>query len=87
MITREAARAIVDEYLRQNDSGRTTTGPGVAVDEHPGTLTYWPHKVPLEDCWIVFIDSPPIGITSSTVAIVEKESGDILYVGSAYDEG
>jgi hypothetical protein len=87
MISREDARAIVDEYLRKDGSNRTTIGPAVAIDERPRILPYWPHKIPLQECWIVFIDSPLIAITSSTVAIVAKESGDILYVGSASDEG
>lgn len=43
--------------------------------------------VPIEECWIAYLDSGRTGIYSSDVLIVSKEDGQVLYSGSAGDEG
>jgi hypothetical protein len=44
-------------------------------------------RVPIEECWIAYLYSGRTGIYSSDVVIVSKEDGQVLYSGSAGDEG
>jgi hypothetical protein len=44
-------------------------------------------RVPIDECWIAYLHSVPTGIRSSQVVIVSKDSGQVLYFGSASDEG
>jgi broad specificity phosphatase PhoE len=43
----------------------------------------------LSRCWIVYADAvePPGGLRSSTVVLVDRGSGEVLYAGAANDEG
>jgi hypothetical protein len=41
----------------------------------------------LDDCWIVYAERPITGLESSTIVLVSRETGAVLYAGSAYDEG
>jgi hypothetical protein len=41
----------------------------------------------LEQCWIVYVARPIRGLEASTVVLVSMTSGEILYAGSANDEG
>lgn len=41
----------------------------------------------LEDSWIVYLTGHPFILQSSTIILVSKEDGSVLYYGSALDEG
>jgi len=42
----------------------------------------------LENCWIAYVDDPsPPGLVSSTVVVIDRETGAVVYRGSANDEG
>lgn len=41
----------------------------------------------LADCWIVYAQRPELGIRASTVVLVSRATGAVLYAGSAHDEG
>lgn len=41
----------------------------------------------LAECWIVYADAPILGLQSSSVVLISRTTGAVLYAGSAYDEG
>jgi hypothetical protein len=41
----------------------------------------------LKDCWIAYVSSRHLALQSSQVVLVSKESGEVIYFGSANDEG
>ena len=89
-ISRESAHRIASSYLQA--AGADPDGPWqirevLSSDEVLREPLIYGLTVPLEECWIAYLDSPPIGIQSSRIVLVHKESGVILYSGSAGDEG
>lgn len=50
-------------------------------------VLYYRVPVNLEDCWIVYLASRRLGLQSSQIILVSKEQGEVLYYGSAHDEG
>ena len=44
-------------------------------------------SAPIEDCWIAYLHSVTTGLHSSQVVILSRDSGTVLYFGSANDEG
>lgn len=45
------------------------------------------YNVNLDHCWIVFYDDGYNMIKSSTIAVISKKDGKVIYYGSANDEG
>lgn len=46
------------------------------------------YGVNLEDAWVVYIEQVgPLALQPSVIVVVDRESGSILYRGSAHDEG
>jgi len=41
----------------------------------------------LRDCWIAYVDKPLRGHSSSEVIVVDAATGEVVYAGSANDEG
>ena len=85
MISREQARAI-------GESAALAHGVGSGVHDvqdatqAPGRLNIYNHP-DLSRCWLAYVDRPLIGLCSSVVILIDKESGAVLYAGSANDEG
>jgi hypothetical protein len=49
---------------------------------------YWVSKVSLEECWLVYCrGSDRFGLFPSTIVAVSKHTGEVVYAGSAHDEG
>ena len=49
---------------------------------------YWVSKVSLEECWLVYRRwSDRFGLFPSTIVAVSKHTGEVVYAGSAHDEG
>jgi hypothetical protein len=49
---------------------------------------YWASKVSLEECWLVYSSGSDLpGVFSSTIVAVSKHTGEVVYAGSAHDEG
>jgi hypothetical protein len=49
---------------------------------------YWVSKVSLEECWLVYgSTSDRFGLFPSTIIAVSKHTGEVVYAGSAHDEG
>ena len=59
----------------------------LSVDEVVRPPLVYGLRAPLETCWIAYLESSPTAIQSSRVVLVSKESGKVLYFGSANDEG
>lgn len=43
--------------------------------------------LPLSDCWVAYVPQPRGVLKSSEVIVIAKRSGEVLYHGSANDEG
>jgi len=41
----------------------------------------------MKNYWIAYVNIPKEMISSSTILLISKETGEIIYVGSANDEG
>ena len=78
-ITRAEARRRAERHV----INRIFKGATVRDGE---TASHRIYNVRREDTWVVYKNSPPV-IKSSSVVVVCKRTGRILYEGSAYDEG
>jgi hypothetical protein len=38
-------------------------------------------------CWVAYIAIPVFGPQASEIIMVDKKSGEVVYVGGAHDEG
>ena len=46
------------------------------------------YGVDVGNCWIVYVDDPqPLALRSSIIVAVDRDTGSVVYRGSAYDEG
>lgn len=86
VIGRAEARALAAAALREIGEGRSI-GQVVRLSEL-GTaaprlwdLEIGPHH------WIAFLESSGDAIQSSTIAVIDDRSGEVVHVGSAQDEG
>jgi hypothetical protein len=95
-VTREAARRVAETYLAQHpDLGYSGVSGVHRWSEIPGGVrgVYWVRHRPspgqLEQTWVAYLEEPgPMTVLkSSSVVIIDGESGAVLYVGSANDEG
>ena len=59
----------------------------LSVDEIGRPPLIYGLTVPLHECWIAYLDSATTAIRSSRVVLVSKQSGRVVYFGSANDEG
>lgn len=86
MITRDAARALATCDAKRHGLGNTVLDvllPGEIDGRVP--MVY---NVSLDNCWIAYVgNSGPPALCSSTIILVSREHGAIIYRGSAYDEG
>jgi hypothetical protein len=90
-ITREQAAAIAADNLRWREEARGyQIHLVVRLDEikgpHPNP--YGPSSQDLHDAWIVYLHDPNfIGLCSSTIMVISRDTGHVTYLGSACDEG
>jgi hypothetical protein len=86
MVTKEQAQAIAAAYLRTRGLAERVREVCDGADGGPRGL----YGVPdLATCWIVYLVHPHSGrgLYSSTILLVEKAGGVVVYHGSARDEG
>lgn len=58
------------------------------VDGQEAHVNIYGLAVALNECWVVYVPRPFTGLLrSSEVVVVEKQSGAVIYHGSAFDEG
>ena len=83
MISREQAQLIAESKLARSGRGVRDV---VSADEvaRPPLLYAGPD---LARCWIAYVDMPDRGPQESTVIVIDRETGDVVYEGGAHDEG
>lgn len=88
MITREDALRIGSGEIVARGLG-TGASRALLVDELTAARPVLYNCPDLEDCWIVYAESPLSGIMlrSSDIILVSRTTGAVLYAGSAHDEG
>jgi hypothetical protein len=96
-VTREAARRIAEAYLAEPPGTGARVGTIRRWSEILGGLPglYWtrPNTPPsperLARAWVAYLEEPgpTLMLRSSTIVIVDGETGAILYAGDAHDEG
>jgi hypothetical protein len=93
-ITRDQAFALAQDYVVTHSSKAfKPTLRVVDLDElrrerWREPAMYWVSKVSLEECWLVYCGrSDRFGLFPSTMVAVSKHTGEVVYAGSAHDEG
>jgi hypothetical protein len=90
-ITREQAAAIAAQNLRWRKDVRGYQIRSVLRIEEikgPQPNPYLPSSQDLHDAWIVYLHDPNcIGLCSSTIMVISRDTGHVSYLGSACDEG
>lgn len=85
MITRAQARAIAESALLARSSDYRISS---MYDGAEGTRRLGLYRLPdPRQCWVAYIAIPVSGPQPSEIIMVDKESGVVVYVGSANDEG
>jgi hypothetical protein len=94
-ISREEAHRIAEAHLRKElDTAQLPADParvsGIrevrSIDEVRAPMPYG-LRVPIEECWIAYLEEPTLIIRSSTIILIRKDSGKVVYSGDANDEG
>ena len=86
MISREEAANIARSYAIAHDLGESVRSV-VLLQEITGRVPMI-YAVALDNCWIAYIENRhPLKICSSTIVVVGREQGNVIYGGSAMDEG
>jgi hypothetical protein len=87
MITREDALRIGRTEILARGLG-TGAREALLVDEIAWSLPRIYGAPDLETYWIVYADHAPLGVLrSSDVVLVARDTGQVMYAGSANDEG
>lgn len=102
MISREEAGRIATAYLKAAFSSPKGLVSTNVRDSHEPTISavrnsdevdrppilYLASSGPKStDCWIAYVNSHPLALQASLIVLVSKESGEVVYFGSAHDEG
>ena len=89
MITREQAIEIADEVRREHMLGRSVTRVNTWEELGTGTPTlYFTGNMTQNSLWIAYIEPLQLfGLQSSTIVAIDRETGEVMYHGSANDEG
>lgn len=86
-LTREEARAIAERAVADRGLGVGVSGVYLEseLSSRRPTLYGGPN---LDDCWIAYVDRGwSTGLRSSLIVLISKRTGEVLYAGSANDEG
>jgi hypothetical protein len=93
-ITADEASKLAKKYAATHwseafKSGRRVVGlTELSPERAPWPAVYAASKVPLEACWLVsFSRSDRVGLYPSTIVVVSRATGEVVYAGSACDEG
>jgi hypothetical protein len=101
MISREEAGRIATAYLKAafaspkglvSANVRRSHEPTVEVVRDLSEASrpprpYLSSDAGVADCWIAYLTSRLLALQASQIVLVSKESGEVLYFGSAHDEG
>jgi hypothetical protein len=92
-ITREEARKIAEEYMAGDPQRERRSVTKVVTYQEvlvAGTRPPMPFVQCAQDLltsWIVYLEGLPAMLDSSTIILVSRHDGQVLYLGSANDEG
>jgi hypothetical protein len=90
-VTREEAAKITEQFLKESAWAGFSVGHVYSWNEIKDRRfsPWFTRPIQLDRCWIVYLDTPCCGtvIMSSEIVIVSKKTGEVLYRGSANDEG
>ena len=84
-LTEQDALNIFKNYMEQHESGREIFR---ITDSLP--VNCHPYNVPSHDCWYVLCSANPSHVymlCSSRLIVISKTTGEVVYDGSANDEG
>ncbi|MBU4014258.1 MAG: hypothetical protein KJ550_12470 [Proteobacteria bacterium] len=89
-ISRSEAFDIANKYVKtcplEEGAGiRNIVSIEEIVWRRPCIYNYSDEK--MKNYWIAYVNIPKEMISSSTILLISKETGEIIYVGSANDEG
>jgi len=91
-VSREEAFAIASRAVAEE--GRTVSHvrdldiTDLAEGRGPGSLVNYGQTFDWLAVWIAYlIPTPPFGLRSSMIVVIDKATGEVRYRGSAYDEG
>ena len=87
-MTRDEARQIASDYLRQR--GRDVRIRHVLLWDEITVrkpAPYFTSPVRPEDCWVCYLESQVMMLASSEIVLVTRDTGEVVYAGSASDEG
>jgi hypothetical protein len=89
MIDQNAAVRIANDYAKLQGLGRVRTAMRLKEESSMRLRIYWPHEMPLEECWICGVDRirQDFHLRSGIVIVLSPDEGRILYAGSDGDEG
>jgi hypothetical protein len=93
-IARDRALEVAQDYVvTQCSEAFTPSGRVVDLDElrrerRREPAMYWVSRVSLEECWLVYCSGSDLPcLSSSKIVAVSKHTGEVVYAGSAHDEG
>ena len=91
MITKKEAKKIAEDYVRENKIA-FDIGNMFQYDElKQGKLNiYLTEDINISDCWcagVVGVNVHPGLLHSSSIILISKKTGSVVYCGSANDEG
>jgi hypothetical protein len=86
LISRDDARAIADLTIRERG-----LGSGVRHLCLLEEIAWRPPQVyngpSLAECWIAYVERPMTRLGASSIVLISKKTGEVLYAGGANDEG
>ncbi len=86
-ISRAEALRIAKACLRGDEIRQGFGIQGVSSGDEAAGLMPYGLSVPLEKCWIAYVQEPVLALRSSTIILINKDSGRVVFSGSANDEG
>jgi hypothetical protein len=101
LISRDEARSIALAHLR-DQLGAPSSSIGESTNRRPtleiGSVLLaeeiqsrppliYGLREPLENCWVAYVHRPLMGLRPSEIVIISRNTGDVVYSGSAGDEG
>ena len=89
-ISRKEAKKIIESHISSILEQYVKIEKIISSDEASHSLpNIYNLKEPIDDCWIAYLKFPirySVGFQSSTVIIISKKTGEVIYSGTAYDE-
>ncbi|MDQ6871216.1 MAG: hypothetical protein M3037_04300 [Gemmatimonadota bacterium] len=86
MVDRESAVRIAEKEIVARGLG-TGVRSVLGFDELKVRAPVLYRGPDLRKCWIAYAERPLRGLFASNIVLIDRESGEVLYSGSANDEG